>query len=338
MGSERVRTSFFRLVVAPLEAVDEDARFRISTGGDASGLAASVARVGLLVPPLAVAAGERFRLISGFRRLAACRALGWREIPLRVPENEPSLPECARMAVAENAWSRALNLIELSRAADLLARFSPSGRVEPGEAAAAGLRGGEAFLQRIAPLCRMPQAAQAAVLEEAVSLWTALELARMPEEAAEALAGLFRRLKAGLNVQREILTHIREITLREGISVRELLSSPALAALLDDPGGDPNETTRGVRLWLRRRRYPHLSAAEERFRALLRELPLAPGLRMHPPRDFEGTRFALQLEFETAEEARLLRRTLDRLLEHPAFGALLEGKRRGYETEPQERP
>ena len=91
------------------------------------------------------------------------------------------------------------------------------------------------------------------------------------------------------------------------------------------------------RSFLRRRRYPHLSAAEERFRTLLRELPLASGLRVQPPRDFEGTRFALQLEFETAEEARLLRGRLDRLLEHPAFGALLEGKRRGYETELQGR-
>lgn len=336
MGSKTDRFSF-RLVVAPLEAVEEDAQFRISTGDDAHGLAASVAQIGLLVPPLAVAGGGRLRLISGFRRLAACRTLGWPEIPLRVPEGQPTSAECARLAVAENAWSRTLNLIELSRAVNLLAQFSPAGRIDPGEAEAAGLPGGEAFLRRIAPLCRMPQAAQAAVLEEAVSLWTAVELARMPAEAAEALAGLFRRLRAGLNVQREILTHIREIALREGIPVRELLASPELTALLDETGGDPNETTRRVRRLLRQRRYPHLSAAEERFRTLLRELPLASGLRVQPPRDFEGTRFTLQLQFETAEEACLLRKTLDRLLAHPAFGAMLEGKRRGYETEPQER-
>ena len=336
MASEKARYSF-RLVVASLEAVEEDARFRISTWDNADGLASSVARVGLLVPPLAVAGGGRFRLISGFRRLAACRALGWPELPLRVPEGHPTPAECARLAIAENAWSRALNLIELSRAVNLLAQFSPAGRVDPEEAAAAGLPGGEAFLVRIAPLCRLPQAAQEAVLEEAVSLWTAAELARMPAEAAEALAGLFRRLKAGLNVQREILTHTREIALREGVPVRELLAAPEFTALLDEAGGDPNKTTRRVRGFLRRRRYPHLSAAEERFRTLLRELPLASGLRVQPPRDFEGTRFALQLEFETAEEARLLRGRLDRLLEHPAFGALLEGKRRGYETEPQGR-
>ncbi len=337
MGSEKTQPAL-RMVVAPLETVAEDLRFRISTWSDASDLAFSIARIGLLVPPLGVPGGRGARVISGFRRLAACRALGWSELPLRLLEAEPTERELARLAIAENAWSRRLNLIELSRAVNLLAGFSPEGRIDVAEAAAAGLRGGEAFLQRIAPLCRMPQAVQDAVLEESVSLWTAAELARLPADAAEVLAAVLRRLKAGLNVQREILTHTHEIVLREGISVRDLLASPEVAALLDEAGDDPNERTRRLRRFLRTRRFPQLSAAEDRCRALLRELPLAPGLRMQPPRDFEGTRFALQLEFATAEEALALRERLDRLLDHPAFKTLLAEKSRGYETEPRSRP
>lgn len=329
MGYEG-RITAFACASVPLEAIEEDRRFRISTAHDAEALKASIARIGLLHPPLVVRRAGRLSLISGFRRLAACRALGWRNLPVRVPEEEPSPRECALLAVAENAWSRPLNLIEQSRAVGLLAAFSPGGRIDVAEAHAAGLRGSEDFLNRIAPLCRAPEAVQEAILEESVSFWTAGELAAMPAEEAEALARLFRRLKAGLNLQREILTRLREIALREGISVAGVLASPAIQEIRDDPGGDPNEKTRALRDLLRRRRYPSLSAAEDRFRALLRELPSAPGLRLQPPRDFEGRRFSLQLEFDTPEEACSLREKLDALLGHPVFRALFEGKSRGY--------
>ncbi|MEJ5359732.1 MAG: ParB/RepB/Spo0J family partition protein [Desulfobacterales bacterium] len=337
MGSE-TRVAAFASVSVPLEAVEADDRFRISTGDDAADLAASIARIGLLHPPLVVRREGRIILISGFRRFAACRTLGWRNLPVRLPEKEPSPRECARLAVAENAWSRPLNLIEQSRAVGLLAAFSPGGKIDIAEARAAGLRGSEDFLNRIAPLCRTPEAVQEAILEESISFWTACELAAMPAGEAEALALLFRRLKAGLNVQREILTRLREIALREGISIASVLESPAVQELRDDGGSDPNEKTRALRELLRRRRYPFLSAAEDRFRALLRELPSAPGLRLQPPRDFEGKRFSLQLEFETPEEACSLREKLDALLGHPVFRTLFEGKSRGYEADPPSCP
>ncbi len=323
--------------LVPIEAIEEDGRFRISTGNDVADLAASIDRIGLLHPPLVVRGENRLRLISGFRRFAACRALNWREVPVRLLEKEPSLRECALLAIADNAWSRPLNLIEQSRAANLLAAFSAGGRIDLEEAQAAGLRGSGDFLKRIAALCATPQTVQEAILEESVSFWTACELAGMPAQEAEMLAELFRRLKTGLNVQREILTRLREIALRGGISIAQVLESPELRKIRDDRDGDPNEKTRALRSLLRKRRYPFLSAAEERFRALLQELPVAPGLRLQPPKDFEGTRFLLQLEFESPQEALSLREKLDFLLGHPRFRALFEGKSWGYEEEPPSR-
>ncbi len=322
----------------PIEAIEEDGRFRISTGNDVADLAASIDRIGLLHPPLVVRGKDRLRLISGFRRFAACRALNWRELPVRVPEKEPSLRECALLAVAENAWSRPLNLIEQARAASLLASFSPDGRIDLEEARAAGLRGSGEFLKRIAALCGTPQAVQEAIVDESVCFWTACELADMPAPEAEMLAEVFRRLKTGLNVQREILTRLREIALREGSSIAQVLESPAIRKIWDDRDGDPNQKTRALRSLLRQRRYPFLSAAEDRFRALLRELPAAAGLRLQPPRDFEGTRFSLQLEFESPQEALSLREKLDCLLGHPRFRDLFEGKSRGYEEDALSRP
>ena len=49
--------------------------------GDIEGLAASIADIGLLHP---ITVDEDGRLLAGARRLAACKQLGWKEIPVNV--------------------------------------------------------------------------------------------------------------------------------------------------------------------------------------------------------------------------------------------------------------
>ena len=63
--------------------------------GDIASLAASIEQVGLLHPIVITPSGV---LIAGERRIAACRSLGWTEIPVR----EVDLAEIARGEVAEN--------------------------------------------------------------------------------------------------------------------------------------------------------------------------------------------------------------------------------------------
>jgi ParB-like chromosome segregation protein Spo0J len=51
--------------------------------GDIDSLARSIAEVGLLHPVVIRSDGV---LIAGERRLAACKALGWSEVPVRIME------------------------------------------------------------------------------------------------------------------------------------------------------------------------------------------------------------------------------------------------------------
>ncbi|HET8732257.1 MAG TPA: ParB N-terminal domain-containing protein, partial [Anaeromyxobacteraceae bacterium] len=65
----------------PLSEVSEDGTFRLREQGDVSALAASVGRLGQLVPielrPLPGAGddGPRYQVVAGFRRIAALRML-----------------------------------------------------------------------------------------------------------------------------------------------------------------------------------------------------------------------------------------------------------------------
>lgn len=60
--------------------VEEGARIRKDTG-DIAALELSIAKVGLLNP---IVIDENNRLVAGYRRLVACRNLGWQEIEVTV--------------------------------------------------------------------------------------------------------------------------------------------------------------------------------------------------------------------------------------------------------------
>ncbi len=76
----------------PLADVSSDAAFRLRDEGDVSALAASIGRLGQLVPvelrpiPGAPPDGPRWQVVAGFRRLAAVRLLARERVLARVHE------------------------------------------------------------------------------------------------------------------------------------------------------------------------------------------------------------------------------------------------------------
>jgi ParB-like chromosome segregation protein Spo0J len=87
-----------------LDAIADDATFRLREEGDVSALAASLGRLGQLVPvelrpvPGASSDGPRFQLVAGFRRVEALRCLLRDRVLARV---HPELGD-------EDAWAIAL--------------------------------------------------------------------------------------------------------------------------------------------------------------------------------------------------------------------------------------
>lgn len=319
----------------PVDAIDaEELRFRITTRSDLEPLAASIGRLGLLQPLLLRAAGRGYTIVSGFRRLAACRQLGRREIPARVLSLAVTDACCARLAIGENALARPLNLIETARALALLTATAPDGRLPVEDAGALGLPAHAGVAARLMRLERLPAAVREGVQEGAIALAMAEELGRLAPDAASAFARLFRRLGLGLNRQREILSLVTEIAAREGRPVLEILTGHELEECLLDPAADRGHAAQQIRRRLHRRRFPAIRRAEEGFETLRRRLDLGEGLQLTPPRDFEGTCFSLTLSFGSLEELLELRGRLDALARNPALSRILESKAEGFAPAP----
>ena len=82
--------------------IDEETRIRQDIG-DLTSLEESIRQVGLINPVLI---DENDALIAGFRRLSACRNLGWKEIEVRVVELQGDELKMLETEIAENFYRK----------------------------------------------------------------------------------------------------------------------------------------------------------------------------------------------------------------------------------------
>lgn len=296
-----------------------DITYKITTRSDTADLVRSIAEVGLLQPPVVIGhADGPYRVVSGFRRIAACQALNLASFPARIlPADTPPMA-CVRIAISDNAFQRPLNLVEQSRAYALIRRFSDPTIESWGPlAASVGLPDSRTAMDRITPLAGMPQDLQAAVLEGSVALPVALRINQYETADGAALCSLLRRLSTNLNLQRELLTLISEIALRDEIGVATLIAGNDIAAHMGDTGGSVPQKVQALRRMLKRKRYPQLSKAEADYDQALQSLHLNPRLRLQPPPFFEGSSYRLTLTVSSRRQLQALQSDLQKLIEHP---------------------
>ncbi len=301
-----------------------DNRFRITTDTDTTRLAASLQTTGLINPPVLLETDSGFRIVCGFRRVAACRQLAWSKLHARILPDATDPLHCVRLAVTDNAFQRSLNPLETSRGLALLSEFYPDPASLAEAAAPLGLPGNASLIRKLLPLCRFHPDLQDGILTEHIALPVALELDTFSPDEGLALAGLLRSLNLSLSKQREIVGLVKEIALREELPVHRVLDASPIRETMADPDPDRNRKAARIRSYLRRRRFPAITEKEERYASLVRQLKLEPGVHLTPPPHFEGPAYTLTLQFRNHAELAARRDALDRLLQATVLREILD--------------
>ena len=302
----------------------KDDTFRITTEVNINHLVDSIKNVGLLNPPLLTRNNKKYTIVSGFRRIEACLRLAWSSVEARILDSDTHRLECIKYAITDNAFQRPLNLIEKSRSIDMLARFFKDNSSLAEELSAMGLPENRSIIKKNKNICYLSQTIQNGILSNTISLSTALELGRLPQDAGECFAKLFGLLKLSLNKQREIITLIEEIALREDISIMEVLAEYGLQKILSNKDLDRNQKTRKIRNYLKQRRFPALTSAEKEFAEHVKKLELGSGAKLIPPENFEGTNYTLKLSFKNIVELKDRKAIFDAIIQNPALEKILD--------------
>jgi len=160
---------------------------------------------------------------------------------------------------------------------------------------------------------------QKAILSNTILLPVALKLGELAPVAGTGFVALFENLKLSLNKQREVLTLVEEIALREDIPILEVLNDKRLTGMLNHPELDRNQKTRQIRLYLRKRRFPALTHAENSFDRLIKELKLGKDIKLIPPKNFEGMTYTFTFKFKDLVELKDRKASFDKIIRNPAL-------------------
>ena len=312
-----------------IDAIDSrDHFFSMTFHPNLDSLRRSIGQVGLLQPIIVreKPRGTRYQVISGFKRLTACERLGLEEIEaFSYRKSELGDLEGFHMALHENLTTRGLNLIEKSMVIDkLIHRFGLSkDSIARDYIPMLGLQPNLKILEKASQLIHLRAEIKRYIADEEVSLENAFRLLEFSPEDQEEVGRLVSKLKLGENKLKEILTFLREICLRDGLTAREVFQGE-IDAIASDITHSKVQKTHRMRRRLREMRYPQLTELENAFQEKRKGLGLSPGISLHPPPYFEGDTFRLEFGFKDVGEFKAILSKLMETSERKELGEMID--------------
>lgn len=301
----------------------DDTTYKISTPKPIDDLIFSIRRIGLLSPPIIKQTQEKYVVVSGFRRIAATRHLGWLQIDARIISNESEENDCLRVAIADNALNRQLNLIEQSIALSKLTVFYKNEKELSLVSEALGLRLNPAFINKLIKLCTFAAELQDGIISGAIPLTIALELGNLDRPSLTSLCSVFDSLKPTLNQQKELLNMMKDISSIRNILIAELLDEKKISDILNHLDLNRHEKILQLRSVLRSMRYPVITSFYDHFNEVIYQFKLPKTIKLIPPENFEDIDFSIILRFHSLSEFEFQTEILKNLSNHPEFKVVL---------------
>lgn len=304
-----------------------DETFSTNFRPDLQALRYSIKELGLIHPVLLRGKGNRYQIISGYRRIAVLNELGIREVSSRLlEEDERDDLQLFSLALHENMTTRGLNPVEKALALhkliylfkvkppQVIQTYLPLLRLEPNEK----------ILNTYLSLAQMEDKVKEYVLREEVSRSNIRKLTGLRPEDRSVLIPFLSSLKLGENRLREILTLLDEISRRDGLKIGEIVKRPELQTVLSQKELTASQKTERVKKVLINFRYPRMHQLEEEFERRRRNLHLPPQLSIHHQPFFEGKGLSIEFHFESMEEYRDILSFLSQLADKKEFEEIIK--------------
>jgi ParB family chromosome partitioning protein len=286
--------------------------FSFSVGEDVSGLSRSLARVGLLNPPVVfVSPGEELYLVArGARRVRAAAAIGLEKIPVRISRETDPLDHLTAN-IHENAGERSLTPGEQARALRLLLDLGVEEEMVQTEyLPLVGLPPSPSWMEYLEALSRLSRKGQNAADRGLLSREMILYLSGLSAEESSRLLTISLSLGLSISHQRKVAEALQHITAHQGLTVGDVLDDPRIKKQTSRDGRrEPREELVKA---LSAMKSPELARLEAGFRGAVSRmaLPASVSLSHHPT--FEKKGVTVRMIWRSPKEARFVLEKLNR--------------------------
>lgn len=278
----------------------QDTTFLITFLPDVKPLLASLKLVGLVEPLILREKGNgKYQIVCGFKRAETLRQLAIAETQAVIyHQGELDDLQALLLTIGHNL-TRPLNLLEKAHALGKLLAFSVTekeliDRYLP----LLGLQPNARVLKQVTSLVELERGLQEYIIKQTLSLSTSILFSSLDKKAQGAILPLLEALRPGENRVKEIITFVREISLRDGVSVSSVIANKEIVKIISDQDTPRPQRMEQLRRMVKEMRFPQLTEMEEKFTQYKRSLSLPPQITFHPPPFFEGEEFKMELRFK----------------------------------------
>ncbi len=310
-----------KLVKIRLDQIDlSDERYRMSPIHSLERIKLSLLQVGLLQPPLVRRRKDKYLLVSGWKRVLACRELSLSPIEVSLVGGKDDL-SLFLLAFHENLACRDFSPIEKAESVSRLIRFGETAEgVRKHYLPLLALHPTISSLETLLAIGRFSPGQKAALEETKIPFSSLERLAGLSSDEREIIIPWLAPL--GLNKQKEFLDDLVEISRRDSTSLREILGTGSLEKGSAAKGVSALQRSEAMRRFLREKRFPTYSRWLARFESVARKIPWPTGASVRPSTNFEGDEISLTVDFRSPKEFRSCLARLGKAGAHPAFSEL----------------
>jgi ParB-like chromosome segregation protein Spo0J len=279
-----------------------DDRFKIAEPVLTDSFKESVRDVGILQPPAVVRRGRKWVLVSGWKRILACRELGVMSVPVCVLD-APGDIQAFLWAVGENCAVRELSVLENAKVLARMRKFGLSAveileKIMP----RLGIPRRKTCLELYLAIDLLGPEAKLLIIDKNLPLAIVQRLTAFSKKDLEALLPLLRPL--GQNKQREFLEDLGDIARQRRATPRKILGCPEIAAIVSNDRWPAVQKSERVRVVVKRMKHPRLTAWEAEFGTALKKLGWPKDIALEPSPFFEDDRMTATFSFKDTEEFR----------------------------------
>lgn len=278
----------------------KDDRFRISYFLPHQGLIESIKTAGLINPPVLSYREKIPVIISGWRRVFACRKLSFKSIPVFISEETDDL-EAFKLTVYENLSIRKYSIVEKAEIVKKIKGFGA---------------GEEEIVRKYLPLLDIPPLLKylhpyLKIAEFELELKklihsrnTDFNVLKLMIEFSppERMLLMPYILPLGKNKQRALVTTIYELSRKEEMSVADILSLPDVGKISEDEKLSSLQKAERLCSLLEAKRNPVLNSWNNAFDKVLKGLNISSGIVVTPSAFYEKEDISLNFSFKNRKE------------------------------------
>lgn len=280
-----------------------DLTYCSSLDRDTGPLLSSVERVGLIVPPRVQERDGRLVIVSGFLRVQAAVRLSMKILPVHITTQSDPV-ETLLSSLHENRFTRGFSWIErtwvLERALEWF-RVPEQWAIDE-LLPAMGLEPAKEILRQHMVAASIPLDVRRKLALLGCSLANAIRIASLEKEDQMVLADFLTSSHMSESMLRECIELLKEIAMRDGLRVRDILCSPQVKGALERAEGDRVQRGKALREQLLRWRMPRWTELRDRFERAKGRLKLPRGVSVKTSPFFETKGVTVTFEARSPQE------------------------------------